>query len=105
LTSFNRSISDEQWDALSIDFVVELLESSGHDTVMTVMNSVSKRIHFVPTHMTVTAEGAARLFLYYVWKLHSLPKRIVSDCRPQFVALFTRELYRLLGIQLSFSTA
>jgi len=85
--------------------VVELPESSRHDTVMTVVDSVSKRVHFVPTHTTVTAEGAARLFLHYVWKLHSLPKRVVSDCRPQFIASFTKELYRLLGIRLSSSTA
>jgi len=90
---------------LSVDFVVELPESSGHDAVMTVMDSISKRVHFVPTHTTVTAEGAARLFLHYVWKLHGLLKRIVSDRGPQFVASFTKELYRLLGIRLSSSTA
>jgi len=78
--------------------VVELPESSGHDAVMTVMDSISKRVHFVPTHTMVTAEGAARLFFHYVWKLHSLLKRVVSNCRPQFVASFTKELYRLLGI-------
>jgi len=65
---------------------------------MTVVDSVSKRIHFVPTHMTVIAERAARLFFHHVWKLHNLPKRVVSDCGPQFVASFTKELYRLLGI-------
>ena len=53
----------------------------------------------------VTAEGAARLFLYHIWKLHSLLKRIVSDHRPQFIASFTKKLYRLLGIWLSSSTA
>jgi len=53
----------------------------------------------------VTAEGAARLFLYYVWKLHGLSKCVVSDRRPQIVALFTKELYRLLGIRISSSTA
>jgi len=90
---------------LSVNFVVKLLESSGHDAVMTVMDSVSKRVHFVLIYTMVTAEGAARLFLHHVWKLHSLPKCVVSDCRPQFVASFTKELYRLLGIQLSFSTA
>jgi len=78
--------------------VVELPESSGHDTVMTVVDSVSKRVHFVPMHTTVIAEGAARLFLYHVWKLHGLLKCVVSNCRPQFVASFTKELYRLLGI-------
>jgi len=72
---------------------------------MTVVDAVSKRVHFIPMHMTVTVEGAARLFLYYVWKLHGLPKRVVSDCGPQFIALFTKELYRLLGIRISSSTA
>jgi len=88
-----------------MDFVVELPESSGHDAVMTVVDSVSKRVHFVLTHTTVTAEGATRLFLHHVWKLHGLPKCVVSDRGPQFVASFTKELYRLLGIRLSSSTA
>jgi len=66
---------------------------------------VSKRVHFIPTHTTVTAEGAARLFLHQVWKLHGLPKCVISDRRPQFVARFTKELYRLLGIKLASSTA
>jgi len=51
-------------------------------------------------HTTVTAERAARLFLYQVWKLHSLPKCIISDCGSQFIACFTQELYYLLGIKL-----
>jgi len=55
--------------------------------------------------MTVTAEGAARLFLHQVWKLHGLLKCVISDHRPQFVVHFTRELYRLLGIKLASSTA
>jgi len=88
-----------------VDFVVELPLSSGHDAVMTVVDSVSKRAHFIPTHMTVIAEGAARLFLHQVWKLHGLPKCIILDRGPQFVARFTRELYRLLGIKLASSAA
>ena len=98
-------ILNSRWDTLSVDFVVELPLSSRHDAVMTVVDSVSKRAHFILTHMTVTAEGAARLFLHQVWKLHGLPKCVISDCRPQFIARFTRELYRLLGIKLASSTA
>jgi len=99
------SVPDAWWDTLSVDFVVELPESSGHDAIMMVVDVVSKRVHFIPTHMTVTAEGAARLFLHYVWKLHGLPKHVISDRGPQFIALFTKELYRLLGIRVSSSTA
>jgi len=69
-------------DMLSVDFVVELPLSSGHDAVMTVVDSVSKQAHFIPTHTTVTVEGAARLFLHQVWKLHGLLTCIVSDCGP-----------------------
>jgi len=90
---------------LSVDFVMELPLFSGHEAVMTVVDLVLKWVHFIPTHMTVTAEGAARLFLYQVWKLHSLPKYVVSDRGPQFITRFTRELYRLPGIKLASFTA
>ena len=100
-------ILDSQWDMLSVDFVMELPLSSRHDAVMTVVDSVSKRAHFIPTHTTVTmtVEEAAWLFLHQVWKLHGLPKYVVSDHGPQFVTRFTRELYHLLGIKLASSTA
>jgi len=49
-----------------MDFVVELPPSSGHDIVMTVVDLVLKQAHFILMHMTVTAEGAARLFLHQV---------------------------------------
>ena len=96
------SVPDAQWNTLSVDFVVDLLESSGHDAIMTVIDSVSKRIHFVLTHTMVIV---ARLSLHHIWKLYGLPKCVVSDHGPQFIASFTKELYRLLGIQLSSSTA
>jgi len=88
-----------------VDFIVELPLFSGHDAVMTVVDLVSKRAHFIPMHTTVTVKGAARLFLHQVWKLHSLLKCIILDCGPQFVACFTKELYRLLEIKLASSTA
>ena len=56
-------------------------------------------------HTTINAEGTARLFLDNIWKLHGTPLRMVSDRGPQFVAEFTRELYRLAGVKLATSTA
>jgi len=67
-------VPETWWDTLSTDFVVELPKSSRHNAVMIVVDSVSKRAHFIPTHITVTIEGAAKLFLHYVWKLHGLPR-------------------------------
>jgi hypothetical protein len=72
---------------------------------MVVVDTLGKRAHFMPTHTTINAEGTARLFLNEVWKHHGTPLRVVSDRGPQFVAEFTTELYRLLGIKLATSTA
>ena len=98
-------IPENRWDVISVDFIGELPDSHGQDAIMNVVDSVGKRAHFIPTNTTITALGAARLFLQNVWKLHGLPRSIVSDRGPQFVAEFTRELYRLLGITLSATTA
>ena len=97
-------ILDLRWNTLSVDFIMELSLSSRHNVMMTVADSVSKQAYFILMHTTVTVEGAARLFLHQVWKLHGLLKCVVLDHRPQFIACFTRELYCLLEIKLVSST-
>ena len=98
-------IPEQRWDTISVDFIVELLKVHGYDAVMNIVDLVSKQSHFLPTNTTVTALGAARLYLTHIWKHHSLPKQVVSDRGLQFIAKFTQELYRLLGIKLAATTA
>jgi len=57
------------------------------------------------TVTTISAAGAAHLFLNHVWKHHGLPQRVVSDRGPQFIAEFTWELYWLLRVKLAATTA
>jgi hypothetical protein len=90
---------------ISVDFIVELPKSYGYDAIMCVVNSLTKCAHFIPTHTTINAKGTALLFLKEVWKHHGTPKVVISDRGPQFVATFTQELYKLLGIKLAMSTA
>ena len=98
-------IPEERWDVISVDFISELLESGGYDSVMVAVNSVGKRSHFVKMVTTVTADRAANLYLWNVWKLHGLLWKVVSDRGLQFVATFMKELYRLLEIEATMSTA
>jgi len=62
-------------------------------------------VHFIPTTEKTLAEGLARLFRDNVWKLHGLPKSIISDRGPQFAAGIMRELNEMLGIKSKLSTA
>src|SRR6202522_1204988 len=98
-------VPEAPWDVVSVDFISELPEANGKDCVMVVVDSVTKRSHFVDTNTTISASGSARLYVKHVWKHHGLPGKMLSDRGPQFVAEFTRELYRLLGINLAATTA
>jgi len=72
---------------------------------MVAVDSVGKQSHFVETVTTVTAAGAANLYVRNVWKLHGLPCKVISDRGPQFIAVFMKELFWLLGIEAASSTA
>jgi len=61
--------------------------------------------HFVPTTEKTTAKGLAWLFRDNVWRLHGLPKSIILDKGPQFMAGLMRELNELLGIKTKLSIA
>jgi len=80
---------DVRWKTISVNFIVELTKFIGFNIVMIIINSVFKRVHFVPIYTMVTIENAARLFLYYVWKLHDLPNHTVLNQEPQFITLST----------------
>ena len=98
-------IPEAWWDTISVDFIVEIPKSNGYDAVMNIVDSVSKCAHFISTNTTITALGAARLYLRHVWKDYGLPRQVMSDRGPQFIAEFTCELYWLLGIKLAATTA
>ena len=52
----------------------------------------------------MSVEGLARLFRDNVWKLHGLPKSMISDKGPQFVAELMKKLNRMLGIEMKLLT-
>jgi len=62
-------------------------------------------VHFIPITEKTSAKGLARLFRDDVWKLHRLPKSIISDWGPQFAAGLMKELNEMLEIKSKLSTA
>jgi transposase-like protein len=90
---------------ISVNFIVELPESHSYNAIMCVIDNLTKCAHFIPMHTTINAKGTALLFLKEVWKHHGTPRVVVLDRGPQFIARFTRELYKLLGIKLAISMA
>ena len=95
----------EPWEVISVDLIGPLATANGFDAIMTVVDKLTKMVIAIPTTTTQTAEQTAQLFLDRVFSRFGLPKKIISDRGPQFVANFTTELYKMLGITGNPSTA
>jgi transposase InsO family protein len=94
------------WDSVSLDFVVALPKTEGgYDSVLVLVDRLTKMVHLVPTTTSCTAENTARLFFDNVVRLHGVPKNVVSDRGPQFGSKFWGALGTLLGIKVNLSTA
>ena len=98
-------IPDRAWQDLSMDLITHLPESDEYNAILVVVDRLTKMRHFIPCCSTCDAEEVARLFINHVWKLHGLPRTIVSDRGPQFVSEFWKHLTCRLGIQSLLSTA
>jgi len=79
--------------------------AQGYDSILVVVDRLTKMAHFIPTTEKTTAGGLAQLFRDNIWKLHGLPESIISDRGPQFAAGVMRKLNAMLEIDSKLSTA
>ena len=97
---------EQPWDEVTIDFTVALPRTRrGNDAVMVVVDKLTKMVHFAPCKSKVSSSLTAELFKDFVWKLHGLPLRVVSDRGPNFVSRCMRDLTKALQIKQKLSTA
>ncbi|QRV88426.1 Retrotransposable element Tf2 protein [Ceratobasidium sp. AG-Ba] len=97
--------SPRLWDHINYDLITGLPKSEGFDAILTVVDRMLRMVHFIPTTSRASAIDVANLFVTYVWKLHGLPSKTISDRGPQFNSAFLKQLYKRLDIKPSLSTA
>lgn len=93
------------WEVISMDFIEGLPRSANCNTILVVVDRFSKFAHFLPLSHPFTASTVAKLFLDQVYKLHGLPRAIVSDCDKIFTSHFWQLLFKLSGTALQLSSS
>ena len=85
-------VPNKRWSQVSLDFITGLPKTErGHDAILTLVDSVSKMAHFIPTRSTTTAADTLELLADRLVRYRGLPSTLISDRDVRFVS----ELWKL----------
>ena len=88
-----------------MDFITGLPKNfRQHDSIMVIVDKLSKASHFIPVKYTYKVVNIAYIFMKGIFMLRCVPKLIVSNRDTKFTGNFWKVLFKGLGTQLNFST-
>ena len=97
-------VPERPWNSISMDFIETLPTSSGCDSILVIVDRLSKQGIFIPTTIHCTSEDLAGLFVMHVFSKHGVPEHVTSDRGPEFVSRFFRSLGKALDMKLHFTS-
>lgn len=100
-----NKIPDGAWLDISLDFIEGLPKSGGKFVVLVVVDKFTKYAHFLPLSHPYSASSVAEVFIQGVFKLHGLPRTIISDRDLVFLSTFWEAFFKAQGTELCKSTA
>jgi hypothetical protein len=63
-----------------MDFITDLPPFSSYDSILVVVDHLTKMAQFIPCIKTIIGKGTTKLFFDHVFWYHGLPENIISDC-------------------------
>jgi len=87
-----------------MDFIEKLPSSSRFDTILVIVDWLTKQAIFIPAHDTITSADLAHLFVLHVFSKHGIPSHVTSDRGSEFVSNFFRSLGTALNMCLHFTS-
>ena len=72
-----------------MDFITKLPKNfRQHDSIMVLVDKLGKVAHFIPVKSTYNVVNVVDIFMKEIFKLHGIPKVIVSNRDAKFVGNF-----------------
>ncbi|CAD0055203.1 unnamed protein product [Aureobasidium pullulans] len=104
----------QPWDEVTMDFITGLrsLNSAGrsklcqqYDSILVMVDRLTKYTHFIPCMKSITAEELAHLVLDRLIRYHGIPKSFITDRDKLFTSNYWKTLVSVMGIKHKLSTA
>jgi len=90
--------------SISMDFIKKLLSSFRFDTILVIIDQLTKQAIFIPAHNTIMSADLAHLFILHVFSKHGVPSHVTSNRGSEFVSNFFRSLGIALNMWLHFTS-
>lgn len=100
-----NSIPENAWLDISMDFIEGLPSSGGKSVILVVVDRFTKYGHFLPLAHPYSANTVAQEFIQGIFRLHGLPRSIITDRDPLFLSNFWDAFFKQQGTKLHRSTA
>jgi len=97
--------SDRPWKSISMDFITDLPKSEGDDAILIVIDRLTKMGHFLPCTKEIDGRQFSELFMREIFRLHGLPKDIITDRGSIFTSDLWKETTKQRGIEGTLSMA
>nr|GEV45922.1 putative reverse transcriptase domain-containing protein [Tanacetum cinerariifolium] len=99
-------IPEWKWDNITMDFITKLPKSSqGFDTIWVIVDRLTKLAHFLPIRENDPLDKLTRLYLNRIAARHIIPVSIICDRDGRLTLNFWKSFQKVLGTDLSMSTA
>nr|GEU37443.1 hypothetical protein [Tanacetum cinerariifolium] len=85
-------------EKIAVDLVIRLpRSSSGYDTILVIVDRLTKSAHFLPIREDFKIEKLTRIYINEIVERHRVPVSIISDHDGRFSSHFWRALQKALG--------
>ena len=98
-------IPEGLWQEISINIIRLLPQSKGKDAIVVIVDLFTKMIWLKKITITILSQEIAKIYQDKIWKLHGVPRKVLSDKRPQFASKFMEELFKALKTKQALLTA
>ena len=82
-----------------------LPRSNGMDAIVVIVDRFTKMIRLKAVTTSISSEGIAKIYRDEIWKIHGVPRTILSNRGPQFASKFMEDLTKVLGTKRKLSMA